>query len=122
MDRATQPRLVFTAMSKSSFYYREMISAFVFKGGCIPVNPFMLFGYFLSDMIERDRVREANNFLISKVDELWVFGPISDGVVTEIALAKRLAMPVKYFAIIDSARIEEISEDEAEYEVGVRTG
>jgi hypothetical protein len=119
VNRTVETPVVFTAMSKLTFYYREMISAFVFRSGAVPINPFMLFGYFLCNLVERDQIRAANNLLIKKADELWVFGPISDGVAPEIALARRLSMPIRYFAIIDSARIEEISEAEAEFEPDV---
>lgn len=122
MDRGSGPKLIFTAMSKLTYYYRERISAFVFERGGVPINPFMLFAYFLSDLVPRDHIRAANNFLITRVDELWVFGPISDGVLLEIALAKRLSLPMRYFAILDSSRIEEVGESEAEYEPGVFPG
>jgi len=119
MGGAPETKLVFTAMSKLTYYYREKISAFVFQMDCIPINPFMLFGYFLSDLVDRDKVRAANNLLITKADELWVFGSVSDGVLPEIALAKQLAMPIRYFRIVDSSRIEEIGESEVEYEPGL---
>ena len=119
-QRGTSPKVVFTAMSKHTFFFREQISAFVFGEGAIPVNPFMLFGYFLSDLVERDAVRRANNHLITKADELWVFGPISDGVMPEIILAKGMALPIRYFRIKDSSVILEIAEEDATYEPGAQ--
>ncbi len=109
-------KLIYTAISKKSFYFRMHISKFVLEKDCIPLNPFMLWEYFMLDTVDRDRIREANNYLVKKADELWVFGPISDGVLAEIKLAKGEGKPVKYYRIIDSKEIKEIPENEAEFE------
>ncbi len=92
------------------------ISKFVFKKGYVPLNPFMIFEYFMLDTIERDKIRKANNTLVRKTDELWVFGPISDGVLAEIKLAKKENKQLRYFTVIDSKIIKEISKDEVEFE------
>lgn len=76
----------------------------------------MLFEYFMLDTVERDIVRNANNRLIEKADELWVFGPVSDGVLAEIKLAEKENKPVKYFSIIKSSVIKEISPNKVEFE------
>ena len=99
---------VFTAQSKTYFYCKDAICAFVFCQNRLPVNPFMAFGYFLNDRVERDLIRRANNQLISMCDELWVFGDIANGVMFEILLAKRLGMPIRYFTV--SAKSSEITE------------
>lgn len=92
------------------------ISKFVLEKDCIPLNPYMLWEYFMLDTIERDKIREANNTLVEKADELWVFGEVSDGVLAEIKLAKERQKPIKYFAVVDSKEIKEISKDEIEFE------
>ena len=109
-------KIIFTAMSKHYFYFRQHISQFVLKQNCVPLNPFMLFEYFLLDTVDRDSIRNANNNLVKKSDELWVFGPISDGVLVEIKLAKSLDKPIRYFKIVDSKEIVEISPNEVEFE------
>lgn len=91
--------LVYTAMSKHLFYYRFFISSFVLKEGAVPLNPFMVFDYFLADQVERDLVREGNNNIVMRSDETWVFGPISNGVLAEIQIAKKLNKPIRYFKI-----------------------
>jgi hypothetical protein len=97
---STKPfRTVFTAQSKSYFYCKEVICEFVFKKDMLPVNPFMIFGYFLNDRVDRDLIRRANNHLISMCDELWVFGDIANGVLFEIILATNLNKPIRYFSI-----------------------
>jgi len=77
--------LIFTAFSKHVFYYRMFISKFVLEQGGVPLNPFMLFDYFMLDSVDRDIIRQANNIGVMRSDELWVFGPISDGVLVEIS-------------------------------------
>ena len=112
-------KIIFTAMSKHYFYFRQQISQFVLKQNCVPLNPFMLFEYFLLDTVNRDLIRNANNNLVKKSDEIWVFGPISDGVLSEIKLAKSLDKPIRYFKIVDSKEIVEISPNEVEFEDNV---
>jgi len=72
----------------------------------------MIFDYFMLDMVPRDTVREANNNLLRKADELWVFGQISDGVAAEIALFEGSK---KFFAIKGKEFIE-VSQDDLEVE------
>lgn len=75
------------------------ISKFVLEKGAVPLNPFMVFDYFLLDVVDRDVVREANNTIVKRADEMWVFGAVSNGVLAEIQIAKKAGKPVKYFAI-----------------------
>jgi len=109
-------KLVYTAISKKLFYFKMHISKFVLEKDCIPLNPFMIFEYFMLDTVDRNKIREANNTLVKKADELWVFGQVSDGVLAEIKIAKEKQKPIKYFTVIDSKEIKEISKDEIEFE------
>ena len=110
--------VIFTAQSKLHFYCRDAICEFVFKHGAVPVNPFRLYEYFLADRVDRDLIRQANNNLIRKCDELWVFGEtIADGVLFEILYAKKLKLPVKYYSVYSRADlIKEVSVDELKFE------
>ena len=101
-------RTVFTAQSKNFFYCKDAICEFVLKNNMLPINPFMVFGYFLNDRVDRDLIRRGNNQLIQMCDELWVFGPIADGVLFEISLAKQLRKRVRFYKI--GTRINEIKE------------
>jgi len=114
-------KLVYLAISKHYFYFRMHISKFVLQKGCVPLNPFMIFEYFMLDTVDRDAVRNANNTLVKRADELWVFGPISDGVLAEIKLAKQMNKPVKYFAFVNSREITEISKEKVEFEEDLET-
>jgi hypothetical protein len=95
--------LVFTAHSAETLYLREKICAFVIDQGAVPVNPFMALGYFLYGMVDKDRVRLANNNLIARCDELWLFiaegETVADGVEVEIGLAKDLGLPIRRFEV-----------------------
>lgn len=113
----TSKLVVFAAMSKKNFFLREHIIQFILKKGCTPTCAFMMYSYFLLDTVERRRLIEANNDLIRRSDQLWVFGDISDGVAEEIKLAKKLGQPVKYFCIDQFPDdFHEISEDEVKQE------
>lgn len=105
--------VAFTAQSKAFFYCRDAVCEFTFNRGYLPVNPFRIFDYFLGDRVERDIIRNGNNEMISRCDELWVFGPISDGVLFEIARCKQLSIPIRFFTIATKANeIKEITKIE----------
>lgn len=110
-------KVVFAAQSKQTFYCKNAVCEYIFNHDCIPVNPFRIFGYFLDDRVDRSRVRNGNNEMIARCDELWVFGQISDGVLFEIALCHRLGKPVRYFSISAIAKeIKELKPDELVFE------
>lgn len=108
--------VVYTAISKHFFYYRMHISKYVLSNGAVPLNPFTLFDYFILDGAERKTIKEADNSLVSRADELWVFGPVSDGVQEEIRIAEGAGKRIRYFSIIGSKEIRQISKDEVEFE------
>ena len=108
--------LVYTALSKHYFYFRMHISCYVLEQGKVPLNPFMLFDYFLLDCIDRNLVRDANNSLVLRADHIWVFGPISNGVLAEILLARKAQKPISYFKIEKPHKIVSITEEAIEME------
>lgn len=91
--------LVFTAHAAESAYLRERVCAYVIQRDAVPVNPWMVGGYFLYGLVDKDDVRRANNNLLMRCDELWVFGPTSDGVDVEVAWAEAEGVPVRWFAL-----------------------
>lgn len=123
MTPAEERCVVFTAHSKRHFYCREAVCEFVFSRGAVPINPFMAFGYFLSDRTDRDRVRRANDALVLRSDGLWVFGrTLANGVLHEIALAAQADKPIRFFSIDDRPeRMEELHVDMLHFEDEVRT-
>jgi hypothetical protein len=91
--------LVFTAHAAETAYLRERICAFALARQVVPVNPWMMGGYFLYGLVDKDLIRRANNNLLMRCDQLWVFGPPSDGVDVEVRWATRRGMPVRWFAL-----------------------
>jgi hypothetical protein len=108
--------LVYTAMSKHLFYFRMFISTFVLQNGGVPLNPFMVFDYFLLDTVDRDLVREGNNNLVKRCDEIWVFGAVSNGVLAEVQIANEAEKPVRFFEVVKSKEIIETTKDKVELE------
>lgn len=91
--------MIYTAYSKHYFFARMLISSYVLNKNVIPLNPFNNYGYFMDDMVDRDLVVRGNNNLIFLADEVWTFGPIADGVFTEVKLTNTLAKPVRHFSV-----------------------
>jgi len=109
MDLHERCTVVFTAQSKYYFFCRDAVCEFVLNQGCVPLNPFQAFGYFLSDRVDRDLIRRGNFNFLSLSDELWVFGEkIANGVVAEIIFALEHHKPIRFFSI--SATVDEIAE------------
>ena len=111
--------VVFTSMSKKYFYMRLFVTKFALEQGAVPINPFASFDYFLLDAVERDTVRRANNTLVARADELWVFGDIADGVRVEIIQAWQQHKTVRFFVFRDDKHIYEVTIDDLVYEDGV---
>jgi hypothetical protein len=111
--------LVYTAMSKHLFYYRMFISVFVLENGGVPLNPFMVFDYFLLDAVDHDLVREGNNNLVKRCDEIWVFGAVSNGVLAEIQIANNKGKTVRYFEIQKPHKIVETTKEKIDMEAEV---
>lgn len=116
LDLNQKTKVIFIAMSKHSSYFKRHCVKYVLEQGFAPISQFGIFDYFITDSVDRDLVAKANNNLIRISDELWVFGPVSDGVLAEIKMVKEGGKPIKYFKIIDSKEIKEISKNEVEFE------
>lgn len=72
----------------------------------VPLAPHTIFTQYLNDNIpkEREQGLYMGIQLLKKCDEIWVFGNrISEGMSSEIKLAKKLNIPIKY---IDTNKIE----------------
>lgn len=91
--------VVYTAQSKHWFHAKMLVCQYAMQQGVVPLNPFNLWAYFLDDLVERDMVRRANHNVVRIADEVWVFGPVADGVLAEINYAMELKKPIRYFSI-----------------------
>ena len=115
-----EKKIVFTALSCKNFHQRMLICKHAFEQGVIPINPFNLFGYYLYELIDRDLVRNANNNIMKRCDGLWVYGEISDGVLAEIQMFKKLNKPIRFFDISNLPNgVREISKNELIFEEGL---
>ena len=108
-------KLVYTACTKHVSYFKDHINKFVIEQGYASISPWGV-PHFMLDTVDRNSVRETNNTYVIKADEMWVFGPISDGVLAEILIAKKQEKKVRYFKIIKSKDIKEITKEELEFE------
>ena len=116
-----EKKVVFTAQSCKNFHQRMLICKHAFEQGAIPINPFNVFGYYLYELVERDLVRNGNNNLMKRCDELWVYGEISDGVLAEIQMFKLLGKPIRFFDISKLPNeVKEISKDKLIFEDEVK--
>src|SRR5260370_905580 len=94
-------KLIYIAMSNRNFYWRMHVSKLVLDEGYVPINPFMLFDYYLLHTVPKQLVREAINNLLARCDEVWVFGTMSLGVKLQLGIAKRLKNPFAFSDIAD---------------------
>jgi len=111
-------KLIYIAISNRNFYWRMQITKFVLDEGYVPINPFMLFDYYLLHTVPKILVREAMNNLLARCDEVWVFGRLSLGVKVQMGIAKRLRKPMRFYDIADlperAVRIsEKLAQEEA---------
>jgi hypothetical protein len=75
-------------------------SRFVVNQNAIPLAPHLLFPQFMDDgdQEQRDLGLFFGMVLMSKCQELWVFGKnITKGMAVEIEKAKRCGLPIRYF-------------------------
>lgn len=94
-------QLIYCALSNRNFYWRAHITKYVLDEGHVPICPQMLFDYYLLHTVTKDSVREANNNLILRSDQVWVFGNVSLGVKVQVGIAKRLRKPLRFHDITD---------------------
>lgn len=117
MNFSTEKPVIFAAFSKRNFFWRDHIIKHVLEHDRVPISAFVMFGYFLADTLPRELLIDANNDLVRRCDELWVFGEISNGVEAEISIARSLGKPIKFFSINPGDReIKEVEESEMVYE------
>ena len=98
MDNFEPKKIIYTAQSRHLFYCRMLVCKYVLEHDAVPLNPFNVWGYFLYELVDRDLVRRGNNNIVRVADETWVFGPIADGVLSEIEYVMRLKKPLRFFS------------------------
>lgn len=112
--------LVYPAYSKRNFYLQMHISQYCLEHHMVPLNPFLMFRYFIGDSVPRETIYEGNNNLVRISDEVWVFDEVSNGVLAEVRHKKEQGGKVKYFRhYSDKAPItyRRIGTDKVEFEM-----
>src|SRR3977135_8771 len=56
-------KLIYVAMSNRNFYWRMHVSKLVLDEGYVPLNPFLLFDYYLLHTVPKQLAREEMNKL-----------------------------------------------------------
>lgn len=89
-------------VERNTFKAREY-SRYAIQRGCIPLAPHLLFPQFMSEETERELAMQMDLILLTKCDELWVFGDkVTNGMAAEINKAERKHIKIRYFS--DSIR------------------
>lgn len=81
---------------KKAVFYAEV----AYKKGAIPVTPHFLFPFMNDeDIKQRKDALFMDSILLGKCQEVWVFGnKITDGMATELEIAKRRRQKIRYFS------------------------
>ena len=104
--RFSERKLVYVTHSRSWFYARETVMKYAISQGVVPVNPFMNYGYYLNSEADKEPVVECCHELLRSASELWIFGPVSEAILTDLAVAVTEGKTIRFFSISD--RISEI--------------
>lgn len=87
---------------KQNIENAKAFSKIVVERGYLPITPHIYFTQFMDDTDATERILaiKMNIELLSICDELWIFGDkISKGMESEILLAERLHIPMKYIKV-----------------------
>ena len=86
--------------TKTNVNMARVYSRFAVRNACIPLAPHLLFPQFMDDSVpaERDIALFMGIVLLTKCEQVWVFGGIiSAGMRAEIEKAEKKSIPVRYF-------------------------
>lgn len=108
MESEKGKKIVYTAQSKYYYFAKMMVVKYVLEHGAVPLNPFNNWSYFMNDMVDRELVISANASLVYLSDEIWVFGPVADGVLAEIRMGMAQGKGIRFFSL--GKTYEEIQE------------
>ena len=108
LDAGSDFGTVYTAMSKQYFCYRTQITRFAVNSGYAPFNPFTAFDFALHGLCLKEDIIRANTTMLKKCDEVWHFGPVSDGSLAEVILAARFGKKTRFFEIDTAWQLSEI--------------
>ena len=88
----------FSGDTQANMEKARRCSRFAVDRGAIPITPHLLFPQFLSEDTERELAMFMDMVLLTKCEQLWVFGnAVSEGMRREIEKAKKKHMTIRYF-------------------------
>lgn len=71
-------------------------SRFAVEQGVVPIAPHLLLPQFMDEATEREAALSAGLEILSRCDEVWVFGDeVSGGMAAEVACAEKLGMKIR---------------------------
>lgn len=79
-------------------------SRYVIESGGIPLNPILNLHGVLDEASDRDTAISIDLSLLSRCDELWVFGEPSPGMKREVAEAETLGIKTRFFKEVPDER------------------
>ena len=114
---------VYITHSRSWFYMREMLTNYAVKEGTAPLDPFMNYGFYLNGTAAREEIMACCHQMIRNCDEVWVFGPISEAMLTDIMVALWEGKPIHFYSIGEQVSdLKEITVDDIIFEREVHAG
>lgn len=97
-----------------------MVAKYVLEHDAVPLNPFNNWSYFMNDMVDRELVISANASLVGLSDEIWVFGPVADGVLAEMRMGMAQGKSIRFFSLGKTyEEIQEIGIEDLTFEENV---
>lgn len=89
-------------IEKNVLFAQEVCRALA-SWGFAPFAPHLFYTTFLDDMVENERAAGIGCGIewLKACDEVWVFGPQSNGMKLEVILAENMSKPIKYLEIVN---------------------
>ena len=120
MKNEGRKKVVYTAQSEYYYFAKMMVAKYVLEHDAVPLNPFNNWSYFMNDMVDRELVISANASLVGLSDEIWVFGPVADGVLAEMRMGMAQGKSIRFFSLGKTyEEIQEIGIEDLTFEENV---
>ena len=86
----------FSADPVSNTARARIIARCLVHAGHLPVVPHLLFPAILDEGTDRDLALQLCLRLVQLVDEVWVYGRLTEGMRLEISAAEKFGIPVRF--------------------------
>ncbi|MBU0953059.1 MAG: hypothetical protein KKA90_01405 [Nanoarchaeota archaeon] len=103
-------KTVYALFSRLNRKHKIHISKFVLDQGAIPSFPTIVEDFYNTKPLTTvETIAERKDAIVRRADEVWVFGEISDDILDDVLLARRLGKKLRYFDGLPNM-IAEVSE------------